>query len=107
VEMNHRVAAINAVLHGLAGVEGKKTLLLATRRLGEFAGAEYYYMAGVANGILPPGERDALDNRDQIKGLIANANAAGVTVYPVYPSGLDERSSDPAVPDITPSVLMN
>jgi VWFA-related protein len=107
VEMNRRVAAINAVLHGLAGVEGKKTLLLATRRLGEFSGAEFYYMAGVANGILPPGERDALDNRDQIKGLIANANAAGVTVYPVYPSGLDERSADPSVPDVTPSVLMN
>ena len=107
VEMNRRVAAINAVLHGLAGVEGKKTLLLAARRLGEFSGAEFYYMAGVANGILPPGERDALDNRDQIKGLIANANAAGVTVYPVYPSGLDEHSSDPTVPDVSPNVLMN
>ena len=107
VEMNHRVAAINAVLHGLAGIEGKKTLLLAARRLGEYSGAEFYYMAGVANGILPPGERDALDNRDQIKGLIANANAAGVTVYPVFPSGADERSADPTLPDITSNVLMN
>ncbi|MFP5245762.1 MAG: VWA domain-containing protein [Thermoanaerobaculia bacterium] len=107
LEMNRRLAAINTILQGLAGVEGKKLMLLAPRRLGEYVGAEYFYAAGVANNLMPAGERDALDNKDEVRNLIANANAAGVTVYPVYPPGLDELPADPSLPNISSPVLMN
>jgi VWFA-related protein len=107
VEMNRRVATINTLLHGLAGIEGKKTLLLASHRLGEFVGAEYYYAAGISNGSIPPRQRSELDNRAAVRSIIANANASGVTIYPVYPTGLDYTPADPATPDISQSVLLN
>jgi VWFA-related protein len=107
LEMNRRVAAINSALLGMAGIEGKKMLLLASHRLGEYIGAEYYYAAGVSESVLPPQERSELDNRAAVRGIIANANAAGVTIYPVFPTGLDYAPSDPDTPNVTRQVLMN
>jgi VWFA-related protein len=107
LDMNRRVATINTLLHGLAGIDGKKMLLLATHRLGEYVGAEYYYAAGVSDFVIPTSERSDLDNRSAIRSIIANANASGVTIYPMFPTGLDYRPADPAVPDISRPVLMN
>lgn len=107
VEMNRRVATINTLLHGMAGIEGKKMMLLASHRLGEYVGAEYYYAAGVSNTNIPPQERAELDNRDAVRSIIANANASGVTIYPVFPTGLDYTPNDPATPDISRAVLLN
>lgn len=107
VEMNRRVATINTLLHGMAGIEGKKVLLLASHRLGEYIGAEYFYSAGISNDRIPPQERSELDNRQAVRSIIANANASGVTVYPVFPTGLDYTPTDPGTPDISRSVLLN
>jgi VWFA-related protein len=107
LEMNRRVATINTLLHGMAGIEGKKLLLLASHRLGEYTGAEYYYAAGISDSIIPPQERAELDNRDAVRGIIANANASGVTIYPVFPTGLDYTPADPDTPDISRAVLLN
>lgn len=107
LEMNRRVATINTLLHGLAGVEGKKLLLLASHRLGEYTGAEYYYAAGVTSSVIPPQERAELDNRDAVRSIISNANASGVTIYPVFPTGLDYTSPDLGAPDISRAVLLN
>jgi VWFA-related protein len=107
LEMNRRVATINTLLNGMAGIEGKKLLLLASHRLGEYTGAEYYYAAGLTDTVIPPQERAELDNRQAVRSIIANANASGVTIYPVYPTGLDHTPADPSVPDVSRSVLMN
>jgi VWFA-related protein len=107
VEMNRRVATINSLLHGMAGIEGKKLLLLASHRLGEYVGAEYYYAAGIPDAVIPAIERAEIDNRGAIRSIIANANASGVTIYPVFPTGLDYTPADPSVPDVARSVLMN
>ncbi|HYO78982.1 MAG TPA: hypothetical protein VE010_21140 [Thermoanaerobaculia bacterium] len=40
-EMKVRVAAITSAIHSIAGLEGKKVLLLFPRRLGEVAGHEF------------------------------------------------------------------
>jgi VWFA-related protein len=107
VEMNRRVAAINALLSGMAGIEGRKMLLLASHRLGEYIGAEFYYAAGLTEAIIPPQERAEIDNRAAVRSIIANANASDVTIYPVFPTGLDYTPADPSVPDISRPVLMN
>lgn len=107
LEMNRRVATINTLLNGMAGIEGKKLLLLASNRLGEYTGAEYYYAAGISESVIPPLERAELDNRDNIRSIIANANASGVTIYPVFPTGLDYTPADPSTPDISRAVLLN
>jgi len=107
LEMNRRVATINTLIHGLAGVEGKKMLILASHRLGEYVGAEFYYAAGVQSAVIPPQERAELDNRPAVRSIISNANASGVTIYPIFPTGLDHRPADPDVPDVSRDVLMN
>src|SRR5688572_6761699 len=96
VEMNRRVATINTLIHGMAGIEGKKLLVLATHRLGEYTGAEFYYAAGVTDTLIPALERADFDNRPAVRGIIANANASGVTIYPVFPTGLDYTPADPS-----------
>jgi VWFA-related protein len=107
LDMNRRVATINTLLTGMAGIEGKKLLLLASHRLGEYIGAEYYYAAGISDSIIPPQERAELDNRRAVQSIIGNANASGVTIYPVFPTGLDYTPSDPSIPDVSRPVLMN
>jgi VWFA-related protein len=107
LEMNRRVATINTLLQGLAGVEGKKLLLLASHRLGEYTGAEFYFAAGISESVIPPQERAELDNRAAVRSIITNANASGVTIYPVYPTGLDYTSPDMDAPDISRAVLLN
>jgi VWFA-related protein len=86
-EMRRRVKAINAVVQRLAGLEGKKVMLLATNRLGAYAGAEFFFAAGLDQ--VPAMEHDEFDNRDEVRTIIDNANDAGVTIYPFYPPGLD------------------
>jgi VWFA-related protein len=80
VEMNRRVATINTLIHGMAGIEGKKLLVLASHRLGEYTGAEFYYAAGITDTMIPALERADLDNRPAVRSIIANANASGVTI---------------------------
>lgn len=107
VEMNRRVATINTLIHGMAGIEGKKLLVLASHRLGEYTGAEFYYAAGITDTMIPALERADLDNRPAVRSIIANANASGVTIYPVFPTGLDYTPADPSARDISRHVLVN
>jgi VWFA-related protein len=100
--MKRRVAAINAVLNGMAGIDGKKIMLLAAHRLGSFIGAEHYFAAGAEQP--PQGDSPEYDNVARMRSVIANANAAGVTLYPVFPAGLDQVSL--SGPDTTRQVLM-
>jgi VWFA-related protein len=86
-EMMLRVGAINSAINSIAGIEGKKIAVLATRRLGEVAGAEYVYHDGVQ--MMPQVLRDLYGTGHLMQSIIDNANAAGVTVYPLYPVGLE------------------
>ena len=125
IEMRRRVAAINAAINGMAAIDGKKMMILAAHRLGSFVGAEFFYAGGANSGgspglfpdphrgrgaaatLLPPGETDRFDNRERLREVIANANAAGVSLYPVFPAGLDQTPADPAAPDVSRQVLLN
>jgi VWFA-related protein len=99
LEMKRRISAINASIHALSAVEGRKILLLATHRLSEFVGAEFLAVAGAGGEVF--------DNRGEVMRIIANANASGVTVYPLFPAGLDQTPADPSTPDVSRTVLMN
>jgi VWFA-related protein len=105
LDANRLASTLGVIVEGLAGVEGKKMLLLATRRFGEFVGAEFFYAAGA--DFVPNEKRSELDNKPRVRHLIELANAAGVTIYPVFPSGSQERSADPDAPDIGAQVVMN
>lgn len=100
-EMQVRVAAINSAINSMSGIEGKKILLLATRRLGEVAGAEYAFAAGVK--FLPFQLKQRYGVEHLTDSIIANANASGITIYPVNLPGLAMVSNE-ASRDIAPNV---
>ena len=91
-EMVARVNAINSAISSMAGIEGRKILLLATRRLGEVAGAEFAYEVGVEQ--MTPYLKSRFGTERMMKSIVDNANASGVTIYPVNPPGLGKDTGD-------------
>ena len=85
-DLEHKIRTISALMRSIAGAEGKKILVLATHRLSRDAGAEHYYAAGRTS--IPSEHEIGLDMRPQIKQLEDTANANGITVYPIFPEGL-------------------
>jgi VWFA-related protein len=86
VDLTRKIRAINALMRAVAGAEGKKIMLLATRRLSLEAGAEHYYATGASS--ISAEKRQRLDMREQLKTISTTANANGITIYPVFPEGL-------------------
>jgi VWFA-related protein len=93
-DLKRKIAGINAMISSIAGAEGKKMLLLGTHRLSEFAGAEYFYMGGTKT--LDAFTRNRFDMKPFIRTIVDNANASGVTIYPLYPEGLYKPAKDPS-----------
>ena len=99
-KMKRRVHAVHSTISAMGGREGKKILLLATHRLGGVAGAEFSYAAGAT--LLPGAQRHRYGTEGLADSLIANANAHGVTIYPLYAPGpgtvIPDAASDWAPP---------
>lgn len=87
--MKRRVNAINAAINGMAGAEGKKILLLATERLGEIGGGDRIYEE--RDDYFSQDFRAGVSGGNLVDSIVYNANAAGVTIYPVYPAGRPVR----------------
>lgn len=100
-DLEHKIRTINGLIRSIAAAEGKKILLLATHRLSRDAGGEHYY-ATAGKQIIPSETRIFLDMRPIVKKMEETANANGVTIYPVFPEGLQVKSSEG--PSAGPSV---
>jgi VWFA-related protein len=81
-DIRQKSHALRAYIEAIAGFEGKKILLMATRRFGQYAGSEYF------GGEVPFRMRGELDTRPYREAVIAAANANNITIYPIYPRGL-------------------
>jgi VWFA-related protein len=81
-EIRQKSFAIRSYMEAMAGMEGKKIVIMATNRFGEYAGFEFF------GGDVPLRLRSELDTRPYREALIATANANNITVYPLYPRGL-------------------
>lgn len=101
LEMKRRVAAINTVIESMAAHEGRKILVLSPHRLGQYAGAEFYYSLGFS--VLPPNAKRDFDDSALIRSISRNANAAGVTVYPLFAPGMDEVAVQALGANATPA----
>ena len=77
--------ALAAIMPRLAGLRGRKALVLFSDLLREEPGVEYFTMLGTT----PKGE--GIDVYPEILRLTREANAAGVSLYTVHASGLDEH----------------
>jgi len=68
----HKVLAITAVIEGLAGLDGRKVMILAGDRLQTFPGQDYGYRGGEFNA------------RGMMEDIVDSANASGVTIYAYF-----------------------
>jgi VWFA-related protein len=96
-QIEQKILAVRATMEAISGIDGTKVLLLATKRLGAYAGAEFF------GGSVPPNYRKELDTTKLRALLTSAANAKGVTIYPVYFEGLLLGSSTGAA-TLTPGM---
>jgi VWFA-related protein len=112
-QIERKVQAINAVIRTLAAAEGKKILILVTHTLSRVAGASAFATTGNRNlrGIDQLENRAALDMSNALKSIDLTANANGVTVYPLFPEGLEapllDAADSGAVTNISYDMLNN
>ena len=78
-----KAAALETLMHSIAGFEGRKVLLMAVERFGAFSASSLF-----GNGLVPIERRQEFSNRTLHDSLISTANATGVSIYPIYPPGL-------------------
>lgn len=84
--IRQKTAALESLMQSISGADGRKIILMATRRYGLYAGAEYF------DGSVPAANKQELDTTNYRQSLIRTANAQGVTIYPVHAEGLDDTN---------------
>lgn len=98
--MKAKVTALRGLVALMAGMEGRKSLVVVAHRFGRYPGREYYVgprdgLAGFAK------ERDA---RPLLEELAEAANASGVTLYGIYPYDNVAMVSAAESPALNPGV---
>jgi hypothetical protein len=93
-ELKRKAQALQAIMTGFAGTEGRKVLLLAAHRLSQTAGAEFFYAAG-QSAPLNQQLRMEFNTADLVRSIARTANATGFTVYPLYPEGMGSSFTMP------------
>jgi VWFA-related protein len=79
--MKAKTTALRGLVALMAGMEGRKSLVVVTDHFGRYPGREFYVgPRGAQVGM--PRKRDA---RPLLDGLAQSANASGVTLYGIYP----------------------
>ncbi|MFL6245054.1 MAG: VWA domain-containing protein [Thermoanaerobaculia bacterium] len=88
----HKVEELKALMRSIADVDGRKIVIFATNDFGL-----YPSVTGSAKGIVPV-PRNANLQTDRYREAVARtANEHGITVYPVYPVGLEWTPTASAV----------
>lgn len=83
--IRQKTDVLEALMNSVSGAEGRKILIMAMRRFGLFAGAEFFLGGG---GKIPAERRRELSTEEYRDRLIRTANANNVALYPIYPTGL-------------------
>lgn len=90
--IRQKAGALESLMQSISGADGRKIVIMATRRFGLYAGAEYF------GGTVPNAYKQELDTTQYRQALIRTANAQGVTIYPVHPEGLrSTNDNDPSM----------
>lgn len=88
--IRQKALALNALMQRMSTFEGKKVVIMAMRRFGEYAGAEYF------GGSVPNQYRPMLETQSIRDLVTTTANANGITIYPIHPEGLAKNHRNSA-----------
>jgi len=94
LEISRKAIALEALMQSVSAFEGRKIMIMAMRRLGTYAGAEYF------GDSIPFDRLSELDTVALRESIIRTANAHGITLYPIYPAGLEWDPDDASVGDV-------
>jgi VWFA-related protein len=83
-----KAEAVNALISTMANDEGRKAMILMTRRFGRYSGAEFFYTASPGQPM-DPEKRGRYQTYTVLDTIKATANAHAVTIYAAYPPGLE------------------
>jgi len=78
--IRQKAAAVGSMIESIAGADGRKIVIMATDRFGQYAGLDLF------QGKVPNRYERDLDTKPFRDALVAAANAHNVTLYPVYPA---------------------
>ena len=84
--IRQKTAALESLMQSMSGADGRKVVIMATRRYGQYAGAELF------GGVVPKQYRQEFDTVKYRNSLIRTANAHGITIYTLHPEGLQDTS---------------
>lgn len=94
-DLRQSVSSLNALMSTLAGVEGKKVLVLTSEGFPIQPGREMFYFIdeqarekGWSNATSTMLESMTFDSADEIQKVAKTANANGITVYTIHAAGL-------------------
>ncbi|HYH06690.1 MAG TPA: VWA domain-containing protein [Thermoanaerobaculia bacterium] len=82
-KIRRKSEALQSVMKAISGAEGKKIVITATNRFGMYAGADRF-----PEGVVPLDRRSEFDTRPFREAVARTANAYGITIYPIYPAGM-------------------
>ncbi|HWW59958.1 MAG TPA: VWA domain-containing protein, partial [Thermoanaerobaculia bacterium] len=91
-ELKGKVRALEGMMTSISGVEGQKIVLLVTHRFSQVAGLEHV-LIGSGAGPRPSRLSNTYDTSKELQHLTRVANASGVTIYPMFPEGLDNAAT--------------
>jgi len=90
-DMQAKTRAMKALIQSISGLEGQKSMIFVSRKFSAIAGQQYLTDRHVLNG--PQGLYEHLnDMTAKIESVARTANANGVTMYMLYPAGLDTNA---------------
>jgi VWFA-related protein len=87
----HKTNELQALMRSMSDVEGRKIVILATTDFGIFP-----TVIGYPIGAAPGAKRGRLETEKYRTALARTANEHGITIYPVYPVGLEWTSNGSA-----------
>jgi VWFA-related protein len=87
----HKTSELQALMRSMSDVEGRKIVLLATTDFGIFP-----TVIGYPIGASPGAKRGRLETEKYRTAVARTANEHGITIYPVYPVGLEWTSNGSA-----------
>jgi len=90
-QIKQKTHVLEALMHSISSLDGRKVIVMAMRRFGVFAGVEYF------GGEMPIERRREFETTGLHNRLVKTANAHGITLYPVYPAGLRWEPVDASV----------
>jgi VWFA-related protein len=80
----HKTEELQALMRSMSDVEGRKIVILATSDFGV-----YPTVSGYPIGSAPGAKRGRLETQKYRVAVARTANEHGITIYPVYPVGLE------------------